>query len=243
MQQSSATTTNAAGDLPALLCDLTGMIPGWDPSRPASELVSALKQRLSNQPIPTRKHRGKSMSRRRGQKVKIESHGAWYTFRARVDVEGQQQRVLGRFPVSPIDPADPGWLNASQCYRKASKMMAELEGRNEEVVEDEGKDDEVLVNPIHVNPTVVVPVEIAPTKPSVPTFAEQAKMFMIMALEDNPSTSTIKNRNTYLDNWLLPMLGDLPLDQVTNGKLKALIAWMKKGGPMPQEGSEDARRN
>lgn len=170
------------------------------------------------------------MSRRRGQRVKIEEHGAWYTFRARVDVEGQGKRVFRRFKVSPTDPADPRWLNASQCERKAVKMMSAIEGRNEEVVEGEGKDDKVLVNPIHINPTGVVPTEVAPTKPGVPTFAEQAKIFMKSAVQ---SRSTKKSRQSYLDNWLLPMLADLPLDKITNKKVKELVAWMNKGGPMP----------
>jgi hypothetical protein len=235
MQEPTDITMNAAGDLPALLCDLTGMIPGWDPSRPASELVSALKQRLSNQPITKRKSRGKNMSRRKGQKVKIEPHGGWYTFRARVDVEGQKKRVFRRIQVSPIDPAAPGWLNASECYRKAVKMMAALEGRNEEVVKGDGKDDEVLVNPIDVNPTGVVPAEVAPTKPSVPTFAEQAKALMqeLKDPSDPKARSTQKTWGSYLKVWLLPMLGDLPLDKINNTHLKDLVAWMKKGGPMP----------
>lgn len=224
MQQSSATTTNAAGDLPALLCDLTGMIPGWDPSRPASELVSALKQRLSNQPIPTKKHRGKSMSRRRGQKVKIEEHGGWYTFRARVDVEGQKKRVFKRIKVSPTDPAALGWLNASQCEYKAGKMMSALEGKNEEVVEGDGKG----VSADYVYEPVKPPV-LEPTKPPVPTFGEQSKIFM----ESAQRRSTKKGRRSTLNNWLLPMLGDLPLDKITNKKVKELVAWMKTGGPMP----------
>lgn len=170
------------------------------------------------------------MSRRKGQRVKIEPHGDWYTFRARVDVEGQVKRPFRRIQVSPIDPAALDWLNASECYRKAVKMMAALEGRNEEVVDGEGKDDEVLVNPIDAKPTALVPVEIAPIKLSVPTFAEQAKIFIE---SDVRARSTKYNSRSFLDNWLLPMFGDLPLDKITNKKIKELVAWMNKGGPMP----------
>jgi hypothetical protein len=170
------------------------------------------------------------MSRRRGQKVKIEPHGAWYTFRARVDVEGQQQRVLGRFQVSPTDPADPGWLNASERYRKAGKMMAKLEGRNEEVVEGDGKGvpGDYVIEP--VKPTVPEPV-----KPPVPTFAQQAKALMQEFKDPNDpkARSTQGNSASYLKVWLLPMLGDLALDKINNTHLKDLVAWMKKGGPMP----------
>lgn len=170
------------------------------------------------------------MSRRKGQRVKIEPHGDWYTFRARVDVEGQMKRPFRRIQVSPVDPAALDWLNASECYRKAVKMMAKLEGRNEEVIEGEGKGDAVLVNPIDVNPTGVVPAEIAPAKPRVPTFAEQTKIFM---KSDARAPSTKKLRRSSLDNWLLPMFGDLPLDKITNKKVQDLVSWMKTGGPMP----------
>jgi hypothetical protein len=163
--------------------------------------------------------------------VKIEPHGAWYTFRARVDVEGQQQRVLGRFQVSPTDPADPGWLNASERYRKAGKMMAKLEGRNEEVVEGDGKGvpGDYVIEP--VKPTVP-----EPTTPTVPTFGEQAEIFMTSAAQRR---STKRSRRSYLDNWLLPMLADLPLDKITNRKVQELVSWMKKGGPMPMPGGKE----
>lgn len=167
------------------------------------------------------------MSRRKGQKVKIEEHGGWNTFRARVDLEGQVKRVFRRIPVSPIDPAAIGWLNASQCERKAGKMMAALEGRNEEVVEaeEQGGSGDYVYEPVK-------PPVLAPAKPPVPTFGEQSKIFMKSAVQ---ARSTKRGRQSYLDNWLLPMLADLPLDQITNKKVKELVAWMKTGGPMPSE--------
>ena len=170
------------------------------------------------------------MSRRRGQKVKIEPHGGWYTFRARVDVEGQVKRPFKRIPVSPIDPAASDWLNASECYRKAVKMMAAIEGRSEEVVEGEGKDERVVVNPIVFKPTGFVSVEATMIKAGVPTFAEQAEVFMKSAAQ---ARSTKRLRRTYLNKWLLPSLGELPLDKVTNKKVKELVAWLMMAGPMP----------
>ncbi len=167
------------------------------------------------------------MSARRGQKVKIEPHGDWYTFRARVDVEGQVKRVFRRFKVSPIDPADPRWLNASQCEHKAGKMMAAIEGRNDEVVEGEekGGSGDYVLEPVK-------PPVPEPATPRVPTFAEQAKIFMKFTAQ---ARSTKRGCWSSLNNWLLPMLGDLPLDKITNKKIQELVAWMKKGGPMPAE--------
>ena len=170
------------------------------------------------------------MSRRRGQKVKIEEHGGWYTFRARVDVEGQQKRVFKRIKVSPTDPGAAGWLNASQCEYMAGKMMSALEGKNEAVVEGEGKGvpGDYVIGP--VKPTVPEPV-----KPPVPTFAQQAKALMREFKDPNDpkARSTQGNSASYLKVWLLPMLGDLALDEINNTHLKDLVAWMKKGGPMP----------
>ena len=168
------------------------------------------------------------MSRRRGQQVKIEPHGGWYTFRARVDIEGQVKRPFRRFKVSPIDPADPRWLNASECYRNAVKMMAALEGRNEEVVEGEGKG-------VSGSDGEAGEVVVEPTKPRVPTFAEQAKALMqeFKDPKEPKSRSTQDHSKSYLNRWLLPMLGDLPLDKINNTHLKDLVAWMKNGGPMP----------
>lgn len=171
------------------------------------------------------------MMRRRGQKVRIEPHGGNYTFRARVDVMGQEKRVFRRLIVSPIDPAVPGWLNASECHRKAIKMMAALEGRNEEVVEGEeqgGSSGDYVIGPAK-------PPVSAPTKPRVPTFAEQAKVLMQNFKDPNDpkARSTQNGSGSYLNVWLLPMLGDLPLDKINNTHLKELVAWMKKGGAMP----------
>ena len=223
---------------PALLHDLDVLLSGWDPSRPATDLIAALRDR-SNLAAPAavlrKRKRVKCMSRRRGQKVKIEPHGGWYTFRVRVDVEGQMKRPFKRIQVSPIDPAAPGWLNASECLRQAGKMMAALEGRNEEVVEGEWKDHKVGINPNHINPIGIVPTEVAPGKPSVPTFAEQAKVFMqeLKDPTDPKARSSQMVFDSYLKQWLLPMLGDLPLDKINNTHFKDLVAWMKKGGSMP----------
>lgn len=176
------------------------------------------------------------MSRRKGQRVKIEPHGENYTFRARVDVKGQEKRVFRRIIVSPIAPVAPGWLNASECHRKAVKMMAALEGRNEAVVEGEGQ------GGFGDTFEPVKPPVLEPAKPHVPTFAEQAKIFMVEIQASDPADGTQELRKMQLDNWLLPVLGDMPLDQITNSTVKDLVSWMK-GGPRPQKGSNNAQRH
>ncbi len=200
------TTAPALQDCPVRHRDLRALIAGWDVTRPADDLIAALNEQCSQQP-----KKGKSMSRRKGQQVKIEVHRASYTFRGRVDVEGQDKRRYKRIQIAPIKRGAPGWLNASQRRRKAVKMMAELEGNNEDVV-------------------------LKPGKLRLPTFAEQAKIHLrnLEDSDDPAAISTLAGYRSYLSNWLLPMFGDLPIDSITNTSLRELVAWMKKGGPVPR---------
>jgi hypothetical protein len=215
--QELSSTTNPTVDVHVQLCDLAAMIPGWDSSRPASELLSVLKERLSNQPtIQTGKRRGKSMSRRKGQHGTIEAHGAYYTVRARFDVEGQEKRAHQRIRISPIKRGAPGWLNRAERHRKAAELLFELGANSEERFN-------AIVKPAHSRPR---------------TFAEQSKIFLRELRErDKPAAEgTLENWENCLRKWLIPMLGNLPLERVNNGALKRLVSWMKNGGAMPAEG-------
>lgn len=58
------------------------------------------------------KRRGKSMSRRRGQKGHIEESGKWYVVRFWMDVPGQEERKLVRERVCPT--SGPGLLSKSE---------------------------------------------------------------------------------------------------------------------------------
>jgi hypothetical protein len=212
MQQHSI-TTQVPEDLHALFSDLAAMLPGWDLSRPTSELSSALKERLSFQPITqTGKRRGKSMSRRRGQTPKIEKHGRFYTVRGREDEEGQEKRVHKRIKISPIDRKDPAWLNKPEREREARKAVAKLDDNGEVVVRNSEP-----VTSRHV------------------TFGEQCDRHInqLREREKPAASSSVKKFESYIKIWLKPMLGNLPLGKVNNGAAKRLTEWMKKGGPMP----------
>src|SRR5579863_4867504 len=63
----------------------------------------------------------------------------------------------------------------------------------------------------------------------LPIFAEQAKALMqdFKDPNDPKARSTQNGSGSYLKVWLLPMLGDLPLDKINNTHLKDLVARMK----------------
>jgi hypothetical protein len=222
MQQQSITTP-APADLHALFSDLAAVLPGWDLSRPTSELSSALKERLWSQPITqTGKRRGKSMSRRRGQTPKIEKHGRFYTVRGREDEEGQEKRVHRRIKISPIDRNAPGWLNKSEREREARKAVAKIDANGESVVRS-----------------------VEPFASSQITFGEQCDRYIAQLRErDKPAAAGSLDRfESMIENWLKPMLGHLPLSQVNNGAAKRLTEWMKKGGPMPSHSERNGNGN
>lgn len=151
------------------------------------------------------------MSRRKGQIGRIERHGQHYTLRVWMDVDGRVSRKHLRIPISPVDEGSPGWLNASERQNRAKQIIAEM-GIN---------------SPQRFN--AVVSADFAPLET---TFRDQAKTF-IDSLRGTVSKKTFDLWNGCIDNWLIPMLGDLPLEKVGNRALKGLVAWMKEGGPLP----------
>ena len=186
MQQQSSTTATPA-DLHGLLGDLAAMLPGWNLSRPVSELSSALKERLSRQPTTqTRKCKGKSMSRRRGQTPKIEKHGRFYTVRGREDEEGQEKRVHRRIKISPIDRNERGWLNKSERIRMAREVVGKVDKTSESVVR---------------NSESVTSRQV--------TFGEQCDRYIdeLRNREKPAATSSLVNFQGYVENWLKPVLG------------------------------------
>lgn len=216
MKNSKHTTTDAV-DPNALLFDLMEMIPGWDSSRPTAELLSTLKEQFRNGPTHVAgKRRGKSMSRRKGQRAKIEVHGAYYTVRARFDVEGQVEREHRRIRISPVKRSAPGWLNSAERLRKADQIINELGANSEE-----------RFNAV-----------VKPASSRTRTFAEQSRVFLreLRERDDPAAEGTLEHLERCINNWLIPMLGHLPLDHVDNSALKRLTSWMKKGGPIPVEG-------
>lgn len=225
-------TTPVSQGCPALSTDaLRELIRDWDQSRPSAELISALEEACSHPPLanaratkPTNNRKGKSMSRRKGQNGTIEKHGNYYTLRLWMDVPGQEERVHVRIKICPIKRGRPGWLNASERQNKAKAIIDKLRANSPE------RFSEVILQ----------------THLGERTFREQSEIFLQnlraraeareTAGADSTASGSASTFDTWegcLRNWLIPMLGDLPLSKVNNGALKRVVAWMKVNGPMP----------
>ena len=206
---------------PALFHDINALISGWDASRPPSDLIAELSQRCSGQLTANgsiNNRRGKSMSRRKGQHGRVEVHGKFYTVRVRADLPGQEKRAHQRLKISPIKKG-PGWLNKAQRTRKADDIIKES-GVNSEA---------------HFNEVVKQP------RPGGITFREQSEIFMReMRIRDvDPvANSTLEGWGRCLENWLNPLLGDLPLSKINNGELKRVITRMKLNRRLPSTAEE-----
>lgn len=169
------------------------------------------------------------MSRRKGQNGTIEEHGNNYTLRVWMDVEGQEERAHVRIKICPIKRGSPGWLNAAERQNKAKQIIEKIRANSPERFSE-----------------VVLQTHLGER-----TFREQSEIFLEnlrvraeareKAGADSTASgaaSTYENWGGCLRNWLIPMLGDLPLSKVNNGALKRLVAWMKVGGPMPSTEKE-----
>ncbi len=169
------------------------------------------------------------MSRRKGQNGTVEKHGNYYTLRVWMDVEGQEERAHVRIKICPIKRGSPGWLNTSERQNKAKEIIEKIRANSPE------RFNEVVLQ----------------THLGERTFREQSEIFLqnlrirAEAREKagvdstaSGSAGTLENWEGIIRNWLIPMLGDLPLSKVNNGSLKRVVAWMKTGGPMPSAEKE-----
>lgn len=153
------------------------------------------------------KRRGKSMSRRTGQSGHIERSGKWWVVRWWMDVEGQENRAHMRAKICPI--AGP------ECLTKSAR-----ERRAREIIAASGADTEERFNRVVKGVSSVL-------------FAEQAETCLgnMKARTRKPvAPSTVSLWRGVIDNWLTPLIGEMPLDRVNNAALKQVVAAMKKGG-------------
>lgn len=196
---------------PALLHDVSALLSGWDPSRPATDLIAAINERLESEPTMFetagsakvgKKKRGKCMSRRSGQdgsKPYIE--GGWWKFRLWVDVPGQEKRRHLAIKICPVEGS--GALNASQREARKRELIAEYTGKNKEVVQSQG----------------------------AVTFAEQGEIMMeaMRTRRRKPAAeSTLDGYRLELDQRLYPILGQYPLGQIYSPELKLVATKMSE---------------
>ena len=145
---------------------------------------------------------------RRSQVGSIEKTGKWYVVRFWKDVPGQEQRVHASERICPV--SGPGSLNRTERRRRALQ-----------IVMSSGVND---------------PQKFAETTVGT-TFKEQSERFMQQASERKRrpiKPKTLQEWRYCMDKWLNPNLGEMPLADVHNGALKALVAKMDAAGLSPK---------
>jgi integrase len=163
------------------------------------------------QPATPVKRKGKSMSRRTGQSGHIEKSGRWWVVRWWMDVEGQEKRVHMRAKICPIDGLDT--LSPSARKRRAREIIAASGADTED----------------HFNRVVKGHSSIA--------FEDQAEKWLnqMQQRKRKPvAPSTISLWRGCMDNWLMPLIGKMPLEKVNNAAMKQVVAAMTKGGLSPK---------
>jgi len=157
------------------------------------------------------KRRGKCMSRRTGQSGHLEASGKWWVVRWWMDVAGQEMRTHMRAKICPI--SGPGCLSKSSRERRAREIIAESGADSVEHFEK-------VVKQVHGV-----------------TFREQAKWWLdhVQRRKRKPiASATLDLWKSCLENWINPNIGDVPLSEVNNSVLKALVAKMSDGGLSPK---------
>jgi len=143
------------------------------------------------------------MRRRCGQNGTIVIQSGWYRVRWRVDVAGQQERINMTRKIAPVVFDREGNPKpASPEIQRKAKGIVEQSGAN-----SEGRFNEVVVGDV--------------------TFLEQAENYLKAAVsrKRNPLRDTI-SIDAAFNKWVYPAIGDQPLSQIDNLKLKPLVEKM-----------------
>lgn len=160
---------------------------------------------------PEKRKRGKSMSRRSGQRGHIEKSGNWYVVRFWMDVPGQEKRKHMCLRICTIN--GPGRLTKPERERKARQLVAESGADMPECLAvSQGISDNA-------------------------TFREQATWWIehVQQRKRKPiAPATAESWQGCLNTWILPNLGAVPLSSVGNLALKGLVEKMVKAGLSPK---------
>src|SRR5229473_2510821 len=160
---------------------------------------------------PDRRPRRKSMARRSGQVGYEEVKRSWYHVRFRVDLPGQEKRAYLSRPICPV--SGPGSLTKPERLK-----------RRKEIIAASGADTEEHFNKVEAFNHGV-------------TFRKQAEWWLnhTQTRKRKPiKPATALGFTSYLNRWLYPNLGDLPLSSVNNLVVRGLVANMTKSGVSPK---------
>jgi integrase len=150
------------------------------------------------------------MSRRSGQTGAIVKEGNWYRVRFRIDVPGQHERKQMSVKLCPI--SGPELMTKS-----------ERERRKVEIVNSFGANSEEQFNKVKA-------IEMGHT------FREQAKKWLhqCMTRKRKPvKPATLRGWESYINNRLSPLIGDMVLPHINNGTLKMLGEKLSEAGLSP----------
>lgn len=151
------------------------------------------------------------MARRSGQVGYEVVKGGWYHVRFRMDVPGQEKRAYLSKPISPI--SGPGALTKPERLKKRKEIIAAS-----------GADTEEHFNRIEaINHGV--------------TFRKQAEWWLNHAQTRKRKPikpATAVGFTSYLNKWLYPNLGDLPLSSVNNLVLRGFVTKMTEANMSPK---------
>ena len=150
------------------------------------------------------------MSRRSGQAGTIVEDGAWYRVRFRIDVPGQHERKQMSVKICPT--SGPELMTKSERQRRKAEILNAFGANSVE-----------QFNKVKV-------IEMGHT------FREQAKKWLhqCMTRKRKPvKPATVRGWESYLENHLNPLLGDMILPHINNATLKMLGEKLSTAGLSP----------
>ncbi len=150
------------------------------------------------------------MSRRSGRGGTIVKEGGWYRVRFRIDVPGQHKRKQTSVKICPI--SGPGLLTKLERKHRVVEILNEAGANSIE----------------HFNK--VKAIEMGHT------FREQAKKWLNQRTTRKRKPvkpATLRGWESYLDNHLNPLIGDMVLPYINNGTLKMLGENLTEAGLSP----------
>jgi integrase len=151
------------------------------------------------------------MARRSGQVGYEEVKSGWYHVRFRIDVPGREKRAYLSKPICPI--SGPGFLTKPERLKKRKEIIAAS-----------GADTEK-----HLRHVEAVDHGV--------TFRKQAEWWLnhVQNRKRKPiKEATIAGFTSYINKWLNPNIGDLPLFSVNNLVAKGLVTKITEAGLSPK---------
>lgn len=151
------------------------------------------------------------MARRSGQLGYEEVKSGWFHVRFRIDVPGREKRVYLSKPICPI--SGPGFLTKPERLKKRREIIAASGADTEE----------------HFRRVEAIDHGV--------TFRKQAEWWLnhVQNRKRKPiKAATALGFTSYINKWLNPNIGDLPLSSINNLVARGLVTKMTEAGLSPK---------